>query len=148
MTARRNTPELVLRLKLGDGILGPGKIELLERIERLGSITAAACDMGMSYRQAWLLLATMNQKFREPLVATSQGGRRGGGTLLTATGRKVVDCYRTLVSRVERLVARELRAIAAMTHETAVPEGNPKPARGAGSNRSPRRPRGGRTRRS
>jgi molybdate transport system regulatory protein len=117
MTARRSTPELVLRVKLGDGILGPGKIDLLERIERLGSISAAARDMSMSYRQAWLLVATMNQKFREPLVATSQGGRRGGGTRLTATGRKVVDCYRSLVSRVERLVARELRAIAAMTEK-------------------------------
>jgi len=104
-------------LKLGDGILGPGKIDLLERIDRLGSITAAARDMRMSYRQAWLLIATMNEKFREPLVATSQGGRYGGGTRLTAAGRKVVGCYRSLVSRVERLVARELRAIAAMTEK-------------------------------
>jgi molybdate transport system regulatory protein len=117
MAARRHTPELVLRLKLGDGILGPGKIELLERIDRLGSISAAARDMRMSYRQAWLLVATMNEKFREPLVATSQGGRRGGGTRLTPAGRKVVDCYRSLVSRVERLVVRELRTIGAMTEE-------------------------------
>jgi molybdate transport system regulatory protein len=147
MTARRNTPELVLRLKLGDGILGPGKIELLERIERLGSITAAARDMGISYRQAWLLVATMNQKFRRPLVATSQGGRSGGGTQLTATGRKVVACYRTLVSRVARLAGRELRAIAAMTHEPAVPEGDPKQARSAAPDRSVRRPRAGRAQR-
>jgi molybdate transport system regulatory protein len=143
MTARRNTPELVLRLKLGDGILGPGKIELLERIERLGSITAAARDMGISYRQAWLLVATMNQKFRRPLVATSQGGRSGGGTRLTATGRKVVGCYRTLVSRVARLAGRELRAIAAMTREPASAEPDSKQARSAAPDRSARKPRTG-----
>ena len=115
MTARHATPELVLRLKLGNGILGPGKIDLLERIDRLGSISAAARDMRMSYRQAWMLVETINEKFREPLVTTHQGGRRGGGTRLTPTGRKVVDCYRSMLSRVEHLLARELRAIAAMT---------------------------------
>jgi len=115
VTTTRRTPELVLRLKLGDGILGPGKVELLERIGRLGSISSAARDMGMSYRQAWMLIETMNQKFREPVVRTAQGGRGGGGAKLTSTGRKVVEYYRSMLSRVEKLAARELRAIGSMT---------------------------------
>jgi molybdate transport system regulatory protein len=115
VTTTRRTPELVLRLKLGDGTLGPGKVELLERIERLGSISRAARHMGMSYRQAWMLVETMNRKFREPVVRTAQGGRGGGGATLTPTGRKVVARYRSMLSRVEKLVAKELRAIGAMT---------------------------------
>jgi molybdate transport system regulatory protein len=115
VTKTRRTPELVLRLKLGDGILGPGKVELLERIARLGSISSAARDMRMSYRQAWMLVETMNRKFREPVVRTAQGGRGGGGATLTPTGRRVVECYHSLVSRLEKLAAKELRAIASLT---------------------------------
>ena len=115
MSTTRRTPELVLRLKLGDGILGPGKVELLERIGRLGSISSAARDMGMSYRQAWMLVETMNRKFREPVVRTAQGGRGGGGATLTPTGRRVVECYRSMLARVEKLAAKELRVIGSMT---------------------------------
>jgi len=52
---------LVVRIKLGGNrVFGPGKADLLESIERLGSISAAAREMRMSYRQAWTLLGTMN----------------------------------------------------------------------------------------
>ena len=33
--------------------LGPGKITLLETIERVGSLNEAARTLGMSYRRAW-----------------------------------------------------------------------------------------------
>ncbi|MGH8717510.1 MAG: winged helix-turn-helix domain-containing protein, partial [Burkholderiales bacterium] len=36
--------------------MGPGKADLLEAIERHGSISAAAREMGMSYRRAWMLV--------------------------------------------------------------------------------------------
>ena len=55
---------LGLRLLLGDEIaLGPGKAELIERIARTGSISAAAREMGMSYTRAWKLVRTMNACF-------------------------------------------------------------------------------------
>jgi molybdate transport system regulatory protein len=115
IASKPRTAELVLRVKLGDGILGPGKIELLERIDRLGSISAAARDMKMSYRQAWMLVETINEKFREPLVRTAQGGQRGGGTTLTPAGRKLVRCYRSMLARIAKLVASELETIVEMT---------------------------------
>ncbi len=80
-----------LRVLLGEAIaIGPGKAQLLERIEATGSISAAARTMGMSYRRAWLLVDTMNQCFHEPLVETAAGGKgrarfapgpRGAGAL-------------------------------------------------------------------
>jgi molybdate transport system regulatory protein len=39
--------------------IGPGKAELLESIRDIGSISAAAREMGMSYKRAWLLLDSM-----------------------------------------------------------------------------------------
>lgn len=76
--------------------LGPGKADLLEAIADRGSISGAAAALGMSYRRAWVLVATMNQWFARPLVATS--ARRRAGARLTPDGRKVLALYR----RIER----------------------------------------------
>lgn len=44
--------------------MGPGKADLLEAIDTSGSISAAAKQMGMSYRRAWELVDVMNAKFQ------------------------------------------------------------------------------------
>ena len=91
--------KLRLRILFGPEIaVGPGKVALLGAIEKTGSISAAARDLGMSYRRAWLLIDTMNQCFREPVVATASGGKGGGGALVTATGKEVLRRYQTMES--------------------------------------------------
>ncbi len=77
--------------------IGPGKADLLEAIERAGSISVAARELEMSYRRAWLLVATMNRCFREPLVATSR--RRRAGASLTAAGKRAIELYRAIEAR-------------------------------------------------
>ncbi len=76
--------------------LGPGRSELLERIARTGSISAAAREMGMSYRRAWLLVEATNAAFIEPLVTTNTGGSRGGGAQLTEFGMNILARYRAM----------------------------------------------------
>ncbi|MCJ8353855.1 winged helix-turn-helix domain-containing protein [Novacetimonas hansenii] len=86
---------LTLRIDAnGKPLLGHGKIRLLEQIEEMGSISAAARAMGMSYRRAWLLVESMNSVFRQPLVAARPGG--GGGAGLSDDGRKVLKLYREI----------------------------------------------------
>ncbi|MFG1344176.1 LysR family transcriptional regulator [Xanthobacter autotrophicus DSM 431] len=88
---------LSVRIDLGSGNrIGPGKIELLEKIDASGSISAAGRAMNMSYRRAWELVEEMNALFTAPLVSPRTGGRQGGGTELTALGRSVVANYRTV----------------------------------------------------
>ena len=86
---------LAFRLE-GGAALGPGRIALLEAIERTGSISGAARMVGMSYRKAWRLIDDMNRSFREPLVETAFGGARGGGARVTETGRQVGVLYRRM----------------------------------------------------
>jgi hypothetical protein len=43
--------------------IGPGKAQLLASIRDTGSISAAARDMGMSYKRAWLLLGPWLRSF-------------------------------------------------------------------------------------
>jgi molybdate transport system regulatory protein len=83
----------------GRKVLGPGRAELLGHIERLRSISAAAKEMGMSYRRAWELVHDMNEAAGVPLVEASPGGPHGGGASVTAHGREAIRLYQSLLAR-------------------------------------------------
>jgi len=112
------------QLVSGDELaLGPGKADLLEAIDRQGSISAAGRALGMSYRRSWLLVDTMNRCWREPLVEAVAGGGQQKGARLTVTGREVLAAYRALEA--------ELAASgqAALSRLTALLAPEPRPGR-------------------
>jgi molybdate transport system regulatory protein len=113
---------LTLRVFGGSAaVMGPGKAELIERIARTGSISAAAREMGMSYRRAWQLVESLNESFVEPVVATATGGRRGGGARITAFGRRLVRRFRAMEDKASRAVAADLRRFAGMLRKAKRP---------------------------
>ena len=73
-------PSLSLRINLDPaGRIGPGKVELLERIAAAGSISGGARAMGMSYKHAWDLVEEMNGIFGKPVVDGAEGRAEGRG---------------------------------------------------------------------
>jgi molybdate transport system regulatory protein len=108
----RSKPGLSLRVVLRRGIaLGPGKAELLERIEDTGSIAAAGRQMKMSYTRAWGLVEAMNHDFAEPLVRSAKGGADRGGAALTDLGREVLRRYHRMQAAAGKATAADLRAL-------------------------------------
>ncbi len=101
-----------IRIKAGNDIaLGPGKVDLLEAIERTGSISAGARELGLSYRRAWDLVDTMNHCFKHPLVARVKGGKGGGGAQLTAEGHRMLDLYRTMETKTLKTINPEWKTV-------------------------------------
>ena len=99
-----------LRILLGAEIaIGPGKADLLDAVARTGFISAAAREMDMSYRRAWLLVDTMNRCFKRPLVEASKGGSGGGGARITEQGLDVLARYRAMELKAAASVAAEMR---------------------------------------
>ena len=76
-------------------ILGPGRVELLERIGSSGSIRQAALQMGMSYAQAWKHIEDMNTHLNEPVVISHRGGKGGGRAELTLKGKAVIEEFKS-----------------------------------------------------
>lgn len=87
-------------------LLAGRRMQLLEAIERHGSISRAAKSLPMSYRAAWDALAAMNDLAASPLVESSVGGRHGGGTRLTDRGRRVVALYRAVAHEYQAAIER------------------------------------------
>lgn len=105
-------PRLRIRIVFGeDEMIGPGKAELLERIDRCGSIAAAGREMGMSYKRAWELVGTLNAMFRDPLVESTRGGPGGGGAVLTHAGHEVLELYRAFEQEATEAGAARLDAL-------------------------------------
>jgi molybdate transport system regulatory protein len=77
----------------GEILLGEGRVQLLKAIEESGSLTKAAKSLGMSYKKAWSLIDAVNSRAKEPVIATSVGGKKGGGTVLTAYGASLVETF-------------------------------------------------------
>lgn len=107
---------LSLRIDLPAGRIGPGKIALLEAIDREGSISAAGRALGMSYRRAWDLVDALNRILGTPAVEASTGGYRGGGAMLTDAGRNLVADYRAIEKAAHRAAEPRLLALTRRTN--------------------------------
>ena len=111
-------PTLFLRLDFTSRVrLGPGKVRLLEEVDRQGSISAAGRTLKMSYRRAWLLIDELNSYFREPVVATRLGGSGGGKASVTPLGRAVVKAYRAMEKDAQRIARRRTASLIAKLRE-------------------------------
>lgn len=73
--------------------IGKGRVELLKNIQIYGSISKAAKQMKMSYKAAWDSLDIMNKLSNEPLVTKVTGGVGGGGTVITAYAKEIINAY-------------------------------------------------------
>ena len=87
--------------------LGLGRVILLEKIKKHGSINAAAKSIKMSYRQAWQLVKEMNECAKQPVIEKTIGGANGGGTVLTAYGEAVIKNFYTLQSKIQSFIEKD-----------------------------------------
>jgi molybdate transport system regulatory protein len=97
--------------KDGELYLGWGRVLLLERLDEMKSIAAAARSMGLTYRNAWLWIESMNSLAPSPLVEKAVGGGGGGHARLTEAGREAVALYKKLHGSIGSLLEQEARSI-------------------------------------
>lgn len=86
------------------------RMALLQAIGEAGSISAAARQIGLSYKAAWDAVDTMNNMAGEPLVLRATGGPRGGGATLTPRAQELLQLYQALHQEHERFMAQLAKA--------------------------------------
>lgn len=97
--------------KDGETYIGYGRVILLERIKKYGSIAMAARSMDMSYRHAWELLESMNRLSRKRLVETQTGGRGGGGATVTEEGEEAIELFWSLYNGLKGFLEGEEKTL-------------------------------------
>jgi len=82
----------VLRFR-GKSVMGEGRARLLREIDRTGSLSTAAKNMGMSYRHAWGTVQHMEDILGEKIVASERGGSGRGQSALTEAGKRLLMAF-------------------------------------------------------
>lgn len=86
-------PDIQIHIAKENAILTPETVQYLEMIGHTGSIQNACACMHMSYTRGWKLLNQIEREIGYPLVERYPGGTSGGGTVLTAKGRRLITAY-------------------------------------------------------
>lgn len=91
----------------GERFFGPGRVELLQRIDETGSISTAAKQMGMSYKKAWEMIDALNKQTATPFVIRQVGGEKGGGSVITDEAKKLIAYHKLLRQRFTEFLSAE-----------------------------------------
>ena len=86
--------------------VGLDRVALIEAIAELGSISAAAGRLGISYRGAWEAVQALNNLFDGPIVEAAPGGKAGGAASVTPRGRAVVAAFRRVQTEIDAAMAK------------------------------------------
>lgn len=90
----------------GQARVGLDRIALVESVAALGSISAAARALGLSYKAAWDAVQALNNLFDAPLIEAAAGGKSGGAARVTPRGLAVVAAFRRVQGEIEAALAR------------------------------------------
>jgi len=77
----------------GASAIGDGRLAILQAVARTGSLSAAARELGMSYRSLWGKVRSLEQALGLSLVVGQAGGVGHGGARLTPAGQRLVVAY-------------------------------------------------------
>lgn len=97
--------------KNGGVAFAEGRRMLLEAVDRLGSLNAAAKELGMSYRAAWGKIKATEKALGIKLLEVATGGKGGGGALLTPGARELISKYKKFNERTAILMEKEFKRI-------------------------------------
>jgi molybdate transport system regulatory protein len=80
----------------GAMVFGLGRYRILDAVDRLGSLQAAARELKMSYRAVWCRVHLSEERLGKPLVT-----RDGKGSRITGYARNLMKQFRRLQAIVE-----------------------------------------------
>lgn len=80
----------------GEAVFGEGRLKVLQTVQELGSLHAAAKALGMSYRAIWGRIHATENRLGVQLMTRNVGGVSGGGSRLTDIAVALMEEYRGL----------------------------------------------------
>lgn len=87
------------------GVFGDGKLRLLKEIADKESLSKAAKKLKISYRKAWGDLNKAEVCLNVKLIKKTRGGKKGGRTVLTPEGERIIASYERFQKKVRGSLA-------------------------------------------
>lgn len=114
-TKAASVPQCQPRIKLwlefeGEHVFGAGMCQILEAVEKTGSIKDAATLLGRSYRAVWNQIKTCEKGLGQPLIAAQVGGHGTRRSSLTPLGTNLVTQFASLRKQLMQLTDEHVLA--------------------------------------
>ena len=103
-------------------MLGKGGAQILSGITKLGSLSATASELQMSYQFVWRYVRRMEDRLGKPIIVSRRGGtphgarKGGGGATLTPVARALLKEYKTIEERMRKQIPNSKREPTARRH--------------------------------
>ena len=92
-------------------LFGKGKTEVLIEIQKTGSISQAAVNLGMNYKKAWSHIKLLQTNLKDILVETTKGGGVDRGTKLTPLAVEYIEKYKQLQADIEEFANQRFKEL-------------------------------------
>ena len=102
-------PVLTIRIFADEKCFGPGIAVLLQKVQELHSLRAAAMSIGMAYSKAWTVIRAAEGCLGYKLLISTTGGKHGGGATVSPEAEKLLAAYNDYCGRVRAFAAEEFR---------------------------------------
>ena len=80
---------------------GKGIAELLELVDKYGTIQKACKSMDMSYSKAWKIINRLEKELGFKVLETKAGGKKGGESYLTEEAKDLLKRFSKMIKEVE-----------------------------------------------
>ena len=102
-------PVLTVRIFGEEKCFGPGIAVLLQKVQELHSLRAAAMSIGMAYSKAWRIVNEAEGQLGCKLI--ERDGARG--STLTPAGERAIAVYEELQTDINQVIAAKANALIA-----------------------------------
>jgi molybdate transport system regulatory protein len=128
---RPETPFFVPHVKVwleanGRYAFGPGLSDILQAVDRAGSIKHAPRHVHKSYRHVWQRIQEAEVALGQPLVQTQVGGTGTQRSSLTEAARRLLASFLALRGRMLQLVEEEFSRHVLFRLAWDIPNSNPR----------------------
>ena len=89
----------------GEPAFGQGRVCILQAVADTGSLSQAARELGMSYRDLWGRVRAMERRLGVKLVVATAGGRGGGGSTLTPAAEGLIAAWASFRQRARQALS-------------------------------------------
>lgn len=80
---------------------GKGIAELLQLVDKFGTIQKACKSMDMSYSKAWKIINRLEKELGFKVLETKAGGKKGGESYLTEEAKDLLKRFGKMIKDVE-----------------------------------------------
>ena len=82
---------------------GKGIAELLQLVDKYGTIQKACKSMDMSYSKAWKIINRLENELGFKVLETKAGGKKGGESYLTDDAKDLLNRFKKMIKEVEEV---------------------------------------------